>query len=48
MIKTKRASTAGIASIGKSKVSAEAATGAQTSAARAYLKTAWPAAVGVN
>jgi putative spermidine/putrescine transport system substrate-binding protein len=48
MVKTKRASTAGIASIGKSKVSAEAATGAQTSAARAYLKTAWPAAVGVN
>ncbi|MEY3181777.1 MAG: hypothetical protein RL583_937, partial [Actinomycetota bacterium] len=48
MVKTKRASTAGIASIGKSKVSAEAATGAQTAAARAYLKTAWPAAVGVN
>ena len=48
MIKTKRASAAGIASIGKSRVSAEAATGAQTAAARAYLKTAWPAAVGVN
>ncbi len=47
LVKTKRASAAGIASIGKSKVTAEAATAAQTIAARAYLKTAWPAAVGV-
>lgn len=48
LLKTKRASAAGIASIGKSKIAAEAATAAQTAAARAYLKTAWPAAVGTN
>ena len=48
LVKTGRASADGIASIGKSKVLAEAATAAQTAAARAYLKTAWPAAVGTN
>ena len=48
LIKTARATAAGKASIGKSKVVAEAATAAQTTAARAYLKTAWPAAVGTN
>jgi len=48
LVKTKRASAAGIESIGKSKVSAEAATPAQSAAARVYLKTAWPAAVGTN
>ena len=46
MLKTKRAPAAGIAVIGKSKVAAAAATAAQTAKARAYLKTAWPAAVG--
>lgn len=46
LIKTKRATADGIASIGRSKVSAEAATAAQSAAARVYLKTAWPAAVG--
>ncbi|MEI7540410.1 MAG: ABC transporter substrate-binding protein [Actinomycetes bacterium] len=48
LIKTARATAAGKASIGKSKVVAEAATAAQTAAARVYLKTAWPAAVGTN
>jgi putative spermidine/putrescine transport system substrate-binding protein len=46
LLKTKRAPAEGIASIGKSKVNAEAATAAQSAAARVYLKTAWPAAVG--
>lgn len=46
LLKTKRAPAEGIASIGKSKVNAEAATAAQSAAARIYLKTAWPAAVG--
>ena len=48
LVKTRRASAEGVASIGKSKVVAEAATAAQTAAARAYLKTAWPEAVGAN
>lgn len=48
LVKTGRAPAEGIAAIGKSKISAEAATAAQTLAARAYLKTAWPAAVGSN
>lgn len=48
LVKTGRASAAGIASIGKSKVVAEAATAAQSAAARVYLKTAWPEAVGTN
>ena len=48
LLKTARATAAGKASIGKSKIVAEAATAAQTAAARAYLKTAWPAAVGTN
>jgi len=46
LVKTRRAPADGIASIGRSKVSAEAPTGAQAAAARVYLKTAWPAAVG--
>jgi len=46
LVKTGRASAAGIASIGKNKVSADQATPAQSAAARDYLKTAWPAAVG--
>ena len=48
LVKTRRASAEGVASIGKSKVVAEAATAAQTAAARAYLKTAWPEAVGAK
>ena len=48
LLKTARATSAAKASIGKSKVVADAATAAQTAAARAYLKTAWPAAVGTN
>ena len=46
LLRTMRAPAEGIASIGKSKVNAEAATAAQSAAARVYLKTAWPAAVG--
>lgn len=46
LLKTGRASAAAKAQIGKSKVKAEAATAAQQTAARLYLKTAWPAAVG--
>jgi putative spermidine/putrescine transport system substrate-binding protein len=46
MLKTGRASAAGKASIGTSKAVAEKATADQTAKARAYLKTAWPAAVG--
>ena len=48
LLKTGRANAAAKASIGTSKIVAEAATAAQTAAARAYLKTAWPAAVGTN
>lgn len=48
LLKTGRAAAVAKASIGTSKVVAEAATAAQTAAARAYLKTAWPAAVGTN
>lgn len=48
LLKTKRASAAGIAAIGKSKAVAEKATSDQTAKARLYLKTAWPAAVGTN
>jgi putative spermidine/putrescine transport system substrate-binding protein len=48
LVKTRRASAEGAASIGKSKVVAEAATAAQTAAARAYLKTAWPEADGAK
>ena len=48
LLKTKRASAAGKAAIGNSKVVAEKATSDQTAAARVYLKTAWPAAVGTN
>jgi len=46
LVKTRRAPADGIASIGRSKISAEAPTAAQAAAARVYLKTAWPAAVG--
>ncbi len=48
LLKTKRASAAGKAAIGNSKTNAEKATSDQTVKARAYLKTAWPAAVGTN
>ena len=48
LLKTGRATAAGKASIGTSKAIAEKATSDQTDAARAYLKTAWPAAVGSN
>ena len=48
LLKTGRASAAGKAAIGNSKVLAEKATADQTTKARAYLKTAWPAAVGTN
>jgi putative spermidine/putrescine transport system substrate-binding protein len=46
MLKTHRATAAGIATIGKSRVVAAKATADQSLKARAYLKTAWPAAVG--
>ena len=46
MVKTNRAPAEGIAAIGKSKVVATKATADQSTAARVYLKTAWPAAVG--
>ena len=48
LLKTGRASAAGKASIGVSKVVAEKASADQTAKARVYLKTAWPAAVGTN
>ena len=48
MVRTKRAPAAGIAVVGKNRISADEATPAQSLAARAYLKTAWPAAVGVK
>jgi len=48
MLKTGRASAAGKASIGNSKIVAEKASSDQTAKARLYLKTAWPAAVGTN
>ena len=46
LVKTGRAPAEGIAAIGKSKVAATKATAAQSTAARVYLITAWPAAVG--
>lgn len=46
MVTTRRTSVAGAAAIGKSKISAEAATSDQAKAAVIFLKTAWPAAVG--
>ena len=46
LLKTGRATAAAKAQIGTSKVPAEKATSAQAAAARVYLKTAWPAAVG--
>ncbi|CAB4531151.1 unannotated protein [freshwater metagenome] len=48
LLKTARATSAAKGSIGTSKAVAEKATAEQTAAARAYLKTAWPAAVGTN
>lgn len=46
MVTTRRTSAAGAAAIGKSKVAADEATGDQSVAAKAFLKAAWPAAVG--
>ncbi len=46
LVKTGRAPAEGIAAIGKSKVAATKASADQSTAARVYLKTAWPAAVG--
>lgn len=46
LVKTGRAPAEGIAAIGKSKIAATKASADQSSAARVYLKTAWPAAVG--
>ena len=46
MVKTKRAPAAGLAAIGNSKVAPLKATSDQSTKARAYLKTAWPDAVG--
>ena len=46
LLKTGRASAAAKAQIGKSRIKADRATAAQVAAARVYLKTAWPAAVG--
>jgi putative spermidine/putrescine transport system substrate-binding protein len=48
MVKTNRAPAAGVAVIGRNKISADEATPAQSLAARDYLKTAWTAAVGVK
>ena len=48
LLKTGRAPAAGVAAIGKSKVAPQKATSDQVTKARAYLKTAWPAAVGTN
>ncbi len=46
LLKTGRASAAAKAQIGTSRIKAERASAAQTAAARLFLKTAWPAAVG--
>ena len=46
MVNTRRTSAAGVAQVGKSKISADAATSDQAKAAVIFLKTAWPAAVG--
>jgi putative spermidine/putrescine transport system substrate-binding protein len=46
MLRTGRASASARAQIGSSRVKADKATADQTTAARAFLKTAWPAAVG--
>ena len=46
LVKTRRAPAEGIAAIGRTKVVATKATADQVIAARLYLKTAWPAAVG--
>ena len=48
MVKTKRAPAAGLAAIGSSKVAPLKATADQATKARAYLKTAWPDAVGTK
>ena len=48
LVKTKRAPAAGLAVIGKNKVSAAAATPDQAAKAREYLKANWAAAVGTK
>lgn len=48
MVKTRRAPAAGLAVIGKNKVSAAAATPEQSAKAREYLKANWAAAVGTK
>ena len=48
MVKTGRAPAAGLAAIGNSKKEPLKATSDQSTKARVYLKTAWPAAVGTN
>ncbi len=48
LLKTGRASAAAKATIGNSKIKAEKPTAAQSAAALAYLKDAWPAAVGAR
>ena len=46
LVKTRRAPAAGIAVVGKTKVSAPQSTTAQSAKAREYLKANWSAAVG--
>jgi putative spermidine/putrescine transport system substrate-binding protein len=48
LLKTNQATTAGKAASGTGREFASSATVAQVTAARAILKTAWPAAVGTN
>lgn len=48
MIKTNRAHATGIETIGRSKISAPRVNADQQIAARVYLKTAWPDAVGTS
>ncbi len=48
LLKTRRATAAAKAQIGTSRIKAEKATPDQSKAALAYLKDAWPAAVGVR
>ena len=48
LVKTRRAPAEGITVIGRSKISADAATSDQAKAAVVFLKTAWPAAVGTK
>ncbi len=48
MLATRQAQAAGIAAVGKTRKVGAQATAAQGAAARDYLKTAWPAAVGTR